>query len=68
MYQFSRWYEVQGGEEIRGSNLHSPRIREGPVNVTSSYASHAMMYCKKEGDWRDFRNRAEDWENAEVSR
>jgi hypothetical protein len=25
------------------------------------------MYCKKGGDWRDFRNRAEDWENAEVS-
>ena len=67
VYQFSRWYELQGGEGVKGSGLHSPRIREGPSNVTSGYASHTTMYRKKGRDWKDFRNRAEDWENAEVS-
>ena len=66
-YQFSRWYELQGGEEVRGSCLNSPRIREGPANVTSGYATHALMYGKKGKDWKDFRNTAEDWENTSVS-
>lgn len=65
-YQFSRWYELEGNEGVKGSHLHSPRIREGPSNVTSLYASHTVMYCKKSHDWKDFRNSAEDWENAQV--
>lgn len=64
-YQFSRWYEVQQSDELKGSCLHSPRIREGPPNVTSHYATHTLMYSKKGRDWKDFRNAAEDWENTQ---
>lgn len=51
--------------ELRGSMLHSPRVREGPKNVTSRYAAHSVMYSKKM-EWMDHRNSMEDWENAKV--
>lgn len=77
-YQFSRWYELDTTDRdseqtlasddtlLRGSSLHSPRVREGPANVTSMFAAHSVMYCKKSQDWKDHRNTSEDWENAEV--
>ena len=66
-YQFSRWYEVPGSDDVKGSSLHSPRIREDPPNITSQYATHSVMYRKKTRDWKDYRNATEDWENTKVS-
>ncbi len=58
--------KTEGDYTLRGSALHSPRVREGPRNVTSQYASHSIMYCKRSLDWKDYRNVSEDWEHTEV--